>query len=245
MGSMFGVIGAGGSIATLPILIYLFKINPSVATSYSFFIVGTIAAIGSISYIKKGLVKMGDILAFSVPSLIGIFISRHFIVHRFPTVFYGVSKDDIILFLLVAFMMMSAFFMIKKTTLEGDRKKISNINIFISAMLIGLIVGILGAGGGFLIIPALYYFLGVDIKKTVGSSLLIISLNCLAAILIDGININGINQKLLIFTLLSAIFGMIVGLRIEGKISNNNIKRYFGFLTIIIAIIIVCERIII
>ena len=227
LGAVFALVGAGGSILSMPILIYIFSLNPVVASSYSFYIVGLVALFSSVSYFKKKLISFKDVLNFAIPSAIGVIVARNLILPLIP----DFLKNELLTILLAFFMILSGILSFKKPPSfnAGFTKGI------LSAGLIGLIVGILGAGGGFLIIPALHYFLRLDIKKTIGTSLTVISINCLIAISVDKIDID---YSLLLKILSFAILGMVIGLKFESKISASFIKKLFAIFTLILGIFI-------
>ncbi len=226
MGLNFGLIGAGGSILSMPILIYYLSINPVMAVSYSFYIVGIVAVIGAIGYVYKKNVNIKDVLYFSIPSSVGVGIARYIILPL-------ITNQNIVIILFSIFMIVSSvitFF--KKDSIVIQ--KIKPLKAIISAILIGLISGTLGAGGGFLIIPALYNFLNVDIKRAIGTSLSIVAINCFVAIAMDFSKQTAIDFKILLPIIIFAIIGMMFGILLSEKISNKNMKTGFSIFTLII-----------
>ena len=245
IGLSFGVIGAGGSILSVPVLIYILGLKAEIAMSYSFYIVGLTACFGFLSYLKRDLVSFKDAIIFAIPSITGVSVSRYFIVPAIPEEFFGVKKDAFLMLLFAVLMIASSVSMLlkKDKKFNNDYQK-NNIKTTVSGLCVGLIVGVLGAGGGFLIIPALYNFLKIDIKKSIGTSLLIITLNCLIAIMADISKGGYVSISTLIPILLSSICGVVLGVRLSSKIDSKNIKIGFAIFTIAIAIFILCKELI-
>lgn len=184
IGVALGLIGGGGSILTVPVLVYLFAIEPVVATSYSLFIVGLTSGIGAVGYFKKGLVNIKTAFVFGIPSIIAVFATRALIVPAIPTEVFTIGNfivtKNILMMLLFAILMIAASYsMIKK-----DKKNVSEIIeeqkfnyplILIEGAIVGILTGLVGAGGGFLIIPALVILSKLPMKEAVGTSLVIIA----------------------------------------------------------------------
>ncbi|QED23352.1 sulfite exporter TauE/SafE family protein [Candidatus Deianiraea vastatrix] len=244
IGVSFGLIGAGGSILSVPVLIYILGLNTQLAMSYSFYIVGFTACFGFLSYRKQGLINFKDAIVFAIPSIIGVSISRCLIISSIPSEIFTIKKDIFLIVLFAILMISSAISMLLKKDLKPTNQSKSNIKTIISGFFVGLIVGILGAGGGFLIIPALYNFLKIDIKKSIGTSLFIITLNCLIAIFADLIQGKYIQFSILMPILISSICGTILGVKFCTKIDSKKIKFIFSILTIIVAMFMLFKELI-
>jgi uncharacterized membrane protein YfcA len=243
MGGAFGLIGAGGSILSVPILIYIFDISPIIATSYSFYIVGLVALFGAIGYFKKKLISFNDVMYFSIPSTLGVIFSRYFILPSIPNILFGIDRNTLIATMFSILMILSGILTFRKRenlTLSKNEKSLFLSSLY--ALIIGSIVGLLGAGGGFLIIPALYNLLKVDIKKSIGTSLAIVSLNCFIAIIIDSTSENVIRNEVMIPIIISSIFGMFFGLKLESNIKTKNIKTIFATLVIMLGLTILIKQ---
>jgi uncharacterized protein len=188
MGLSLGLIGGGGSILTVPILVYLFGVNPVLSTSYSLFVVGLTSLIGSYSHFKKGNLDMKTALIFGVPSIVSVYAVRKFVVPIIPDPVFSIgdmviTKSIFVLMVFAMLMVMAALSMIRKSkreVLDCNEKISYNFPLILAeGILVGAITGLVGAGGGFLIIPALVLFGGLCMKKAVGTSLLIIALKSL------------------------------------------------------------------
>jgi uncharacterized membrane protein YfcA len=251
VGLILGLIGAGGAILTVPIMVYLMGVNPVLATVYSLFIVGTTTLAGSVSYIKNGLVNFRTSLAFAIPSVISIFITRKIILPSLPEVIFKTdnftfTKDHVVLFLFAVVMLMSSISMIFKKVKEADTDHYVKVTDYIKLSLYGIFVGLLsgmvGAGGGFLIVPALIFLAKIPVKSAIGTSLLIIASNSLAGFAGDLSGNYIIDWKLLLIFLGFALIGIISGSYLTKFISGENIKKTFGWFVLIMGIYIIVRE---
>jgi uncharacterized membrane protein YfcA len=246
IGIVLGITGGGGSILTVPVLVYILNFNPLIATAYSLFIVGTTAAFGTFQNFKKGLVAPKTALQFAIPSVIGVYFTRKFVVHNLPDVlfYFGslkLSKETFLMSLFGIVMFSAAYAMLKPQ--KGLTTTPSKGIVFVSIELffVGVLIGLIGAGGGFLIIPALVKLAKLPMKKAIGTSLLIISINSLFGFLGD-VQTIAIDWKFLLpFTSLSVI-GIFVGLKIQHLIDERLLKKIFGFFVLIMSFLILYEE---
>jgi uncharacterized membrane protein YfcA len=248
IGIILGITGGGGSILTVPTLVYILNYNPIIATAYSLFIVGTTSGIGTIQNFKKGLVVPKKAFQFAVPSLIGVYLTRKFIVPNIPDVvfYFGslkLSKDTFLMILFAVVMLFAAYSMLKNNKknelIERTTKSITVI--IIQLFFVGILIGLIGAGGGFLIIPALLNFAQLPIKKAIGTSLLIIAINSLIGFIGDVQNTIIDWTFLLIFTTIS-VAGIFIGLYIQKFINEKMLKKLFGVFVLIMAIFILYKE---
>jgi uncharacterized membrane protein YfcA len=190
IGILLGLIGGGGSILTVPVLVYLMSVDPVLATTYSLFIVGLTSLVGGTkAYINKQ-VDFRSVSLFGIPSILTVFIARHFILPHIPELLFTlgsfqVKKGSFLMMLFALLMLLAAISIMchhdddDKATDHPANSQDKTLSLLIPGLLIGLITGLLGAGGGFLIIPALVLFIKLPIKTAVGTSLLIIAINSL------------------------------------------------------------------
>lgn len=249
IGAILGLIGGGGSILTVPLLVYFLGYNPVIATAYSLFVVGSSSLVGVIQKNQKGLVDFKTGLAFSFPSFIAVYISRRFIVPAIPeTLFtlggFSLTKEMAIMIFFATIMLLAASSMIK-TKPENIHSKESQPyhKTFIQGVVIGVITGLIGAGGGFLYVPALVLWAGLDMKKAVGTSLIIIALNSLIGFLGDVQILNIEWNFLLTFSFLT-IIGILVGGYFSKFISNKKLKKSFGWFVLAMSIYIVLKELV-
>lgn len=252
IGITLGVFGSGGSVLAVPILVYLFKIEPIIATLYSLFIVGSTTFIGAINYFKNKLIDFKIVLLFGIPSLIFVIISRKIILPAVPETLFTIGNfvftKNIATMLLFALLMLgSARNMIKKRIESKNSDfQLDNSNyffLFLQGSFIGLLTGLVGAGGGFLIIPALVLLMKLPIKKAVGTSLVIITLNSLIGFLSE-VGSFPIEWYFLAKFLLFSIIGIFIGISISNKIDNDKLKPYFGYFILIIGIFIIVKEVV-
>ncbi len=246
IGVSLGLIGGGGSILTIPILVYLFKINPENATSYSLFIVGTTSLLGTYKHYKLGNLKLKPALYFGIPSVISLLITRKFILPSLPSKIleFGeltITKNILIMIFFSVLMIFASFSMIRNQS-EATHKEINLSKLIILGLIIGLVTGFLGAGGGFLIIPALVLFGNLSMKQAVGTSLFIIFINSTLGFLGDVLNGVIINYTFLISITLIACVGILIGTKLSKKIDGKKLKPLFGWFVLIMGIYIVCKE---
>ena len=243
VGLVLGLIGGGGSILTVPILVYLLGYNPVVATAYSLFVVGTSSFIGTIQKLKEGLADIKTGLAFSFPSFLAVYLSRRYVVPHLPNVIvdfgnFILTKEIAIMVFFAIVMLLASFSMIKNQKRIATEAKQPYYKTFLQGIVIGLITGIIGAGGGFLYVPALVLWANLPMKKAVGTSLIIITINSLIGFGGD-LQTTSIDWPFLLkFTGLT-IVGIIVGGLLSKHITNHKLKSSFGYFTLVMAIYII------
>ena len=251
-GISIGLIGAGGGILTVPILVYLFFVNPILATAYSLFLVGFTSLAGVIpKYIDRNI-SFKTALIFGIPSLISVFLTRKFLLPSIPqTIFevgdFVVSKSLFLMVLFAILMVFAARSMLKKRRLQSDSQ---NANIGISPIFVsllgffeGVLTGLVGAGGGFIIIPILTLLTKLDIKKAIGTSLLIVAVKSLIGSLGDVTSgYLDFDWKFLILITLLSIFGMFIGNALSKKIDGQRLKSGFGWFILIMGIYILIKE---
>lgn len=251
IGLSLGLIGGGGSILTLPVLVYLFGINPILATGYSLFVVGVTALFGAIGKLKQGLVDVRTTIVFAVPSFIAVYTTRYFLVPAFPDeIAIGsliVTKALLIMIFFSIIMLLAAFSMIRSKrepiVEEGD-KKFNYPGIVLDGIVVGFLTGVVGAGGGFLIVPALVILARLPMRLAVGTSLSIIAIKSLIGFIGDiqaGQNINWI--FLLSFTGL-AVVGIFAGNYFSKFFTDKKLKRIFGWFVLVMSIYILFKELI-
>lgn len=240
VGFVLGLIGGGGSILTVPILVYLLGFNPIIATAYSLFIVGSSSLVGTIQKHKKKLVDFKTGLLFSFPSFIAVYLTRRYLVPSLPETFlligdFTLTKEVAIMLFFAVIMLLSSISMIKKKKEIVLTDKIQPYYLtFSQGLVIGTITGIIGAGGGFLYVPALVLWAKLPMKKAVGTSLVIITINSLIGFTGDIQNIDIDWSFILTFSGLT-IIGVLLGSYFSKNVSNQNLKKGFGYFTLIMA----------
>ncbi|NCW11879.1 MAG: sulfite exporter TauE/SafE family protein [Chitinophagia bacterium] len=248
IGISLGLIGSGGSILTVPVLVYLFHVDPLLATTYSLCVVGISSIAGVISRIKQRLVDIKTILVFGIPSIIGVFLARKFILPSIPTVLHfgstSLTKSSFIMLFFASLMLISALSMIlgKNKKEEDGILPVYGITLVLVGLAEGTLTGIVGAGGGFLIIPALVILGKLPMKKAIASSIFIISIKSLVGFLGDLSHTN-IDWKFLIIIIILATIGIITGNFLNKKMDGTKLKKGFGWFVLVMSLVIFIEQI--
>ena len=248
IGLALGLLGGGGSILTLPVLVYLFGVSAVEATAYSLFIVGITAMSGSYSHYKMGNLKLKSALYFAVPSVVSILIIREVIFPQiaatlFSVASYTVSKDFLIMIIFSVLMITAAISMIKKNQPEIKSAETNYLQLSIIGFLVGIVTGFLGAGGGFLIIPALLFFANLPMKQAVGTSLLIITINSSIGFGGDLYIGTPIDYTFLLGVSAMALFGMFIGSQLSKKIDGAKLKPIFGWFVLVMGFYIITKEV--
>lgn len=251
IGISLGLLGGGGSILTVPVLVYLFGIDVFLATEYSLFIVGVSSLVGSFSYFKQGLVNIRSVLIFGIPSVISIFLTRNFLLPLIPdqvfvTGNFKMTKDLFLLLIFAVLMIIASYKMIRKNNVLNKLNIQANKNNALLAVgqgsIVGILTGLLGAGGGFMIIPALVNLLKTPMKIAIGTSLFIISLNSMIGFF-SSMNKVHIDWNFLRTISVISIVGIIIGTELSKKINGKKLKPIFGYFILIMGIYIIIKEV--
>jgi len=250
IGISLGLIGSGGSILTVPVLVYLFSVDAVAATAYSLFIVGFTSAVGSVGYFRKGLVNIKTALVFGIPSIAAVFLTRAYIVPAIPKeVFtlgsFVVTKSILMMLFFAILMVAASYSMIKKEKKKKEEdlgpQKFNYPIILVEGAIVGMVTGIVGAGGGFLIIPALVLLSKLPMKEAVGTSLVIIAAKSLIGFFGEG-GETIINWVLLAEVSAFAAAGIFIGIFFSKKIDGAKLKPIFGWFVLIMGIYIIIKE---
>ena len=244
MGVVLGLLGGGGSILTVPILVYFFNISATLATAYSLFVVGITSLIGAIQYRHQLNVMIG--ILFAVPSTLGVILSRRYILQALPNEIYIfnrlLTKDDLVMLVFAILIVVIAFFMLKakdKYKVESKSLSIQSITfVAIEGFVVGGVTGFVGAGGGFMIVPALTLLVGIPIKEAIATSLLIIAVKSLIGFLADLQMDVAIDWSFLLLFSTITIIGGICGGLISRKVSAQKLRRLFAYFVLVVGLII-------
>ena len=246
IGLVLGLTGGGGSILTVPILVYLMSINPVTATAYSLFIVGTTSTFGAIQNYRKNLVDIKNGFIFAIPSFIAVYLTRKFIVPRIPEIIIEspilITKETFLMLFFAVIMVFGALSVLKKKSQNTNSKEKRNlILIGIQTFTIGIIIGLVGAGGGFLIIPSLILFAKLPMRKAVGTSLFIIAMNSLVGFIGDVQNLEIDWLFLLTFSAIS-VAGIFLGMYLTKYTNESQLKKIFAYFVLVMAAIILLKE---
>lgn len=248
IGISLGLIGGGGSILTVPVLVYLFSIDTVLANTYSLFVVGSTSLIGSFSYFKKGLVDIKTALFFGFPSVIAVFLTRHYILPAIPEHVmdvgdFEISRSILLMVFFAVLMVFASYSMIKKDREDNaaNTKATKTSWIIAQGVVAGLVTGLIGAGGGFLIIPALVNLLRLSMKTAIGTSLVIIAVNSLMGFSFS-LGHYPIDWEFLLTVSLIAIVGIFIGTYLSTKIDGKKLKPAFGWFVLVMGIYILIKE---
>lgn len=249
VGISLGLIGGGGSILTVPILVYLFQVDEVLATSYSLFVVGSSSFIGALTQYFKGAVSLKTTGTFGISTLVTVFLIRKFAIPAIPAEIitineFIVSKNLAILLLFAILMIAAAFSMIlgrKDVSHQNETEKVSYPLMVFSGVIIGSLTGLVGAGGGFLLIPALIYFAKLPMKVAVGTSLSIIAINSFFGFMGDLSNYQ-MDWNLLLAVTGLAIVGIFIGTKLSNYIPGKKLKPAFGWFVLVMGLYIIIKE---
>ncbi len=250
MGLSLGLIGGGGSILTVPILVYLFSVDAVLATAYSLFVVGLTSLIGSFSHMRLGNIHWRTAIVFGIPSIISVYLTRAYVVPAIPDpVFHlgnaAVSKAHAILLLFAVIMLLASYSMIRKRVVMENEEAEPRYNyplILLEGIVVGAVTGLVGAGGGFLIIPALVLLAKLPMKQAVGTSLIIIAAKSLIGFTGDLKGNQVIDWRFLLIFSLIAMVGIIAGSLLSRNISNEKLKPAFGWFVLVMGVYIIAKE---
>ncbi|SFF02839.1 sulfite exporter TauE/SafE family protein [Spirosoma endophyticum] len=244
IGVSLGLIGGGGSILTLPVLVYLLGINPVLSTAYSLFVVGTTSLVGSVNYMRQRLVNYKAAFVFALPSFLAVFLTRKYLLPWIPepvlaTDTFVLSKDMAIMVLFALIMLAASLTMIRDKNEQHSQPTrslpVNFTGIALNGILVGLLTGIIGAGGGFLIIPALVLLVRLPMKIAVGTSLLIIAANTLLGFWGGSATLPIDWSFLLRFTALS-VGGIFLGTYLARFVAGQKLKKAFGWFVMLMGL---------
>ena len=250
MGLSLGLIGGGGSILTVPILVYLFSQDPLIATTGSLFVVGSTALVGAITNARKKMVDFKTGLLFAIPSFVGVFVARRFILPNLSETLYAghgiiLTKSLLVMSAFAILMVLASLAMIrskKSQVTDTAEKQASLAAIIRNGFLVGITTGFVGAGGGFLIIPALVILLKLPMKIAVGTSLAIITANSLFGFAIST-NTQPLDWRLLsIITAIGAV-GIFLGQAMTASINEKLLKKGFGYFVLLVGSFVLVDQI--
>ena len=252
IGISLGLIGSGGSILTVPILVYMLHIDPLMATAYSLFIVGVTALFGGASYAKQGFVDFRMVWVFGIPSIFMVLVTRAFIMPQIPSILlqvqgFTLSKATFVMLLFAVIMLLASLSMIRSKQYEciGEPQKFNYSGILVKGLFLGLITGMVGAGGGFLIIPTLVIFGHMPMKRAVGTSLFIVAFNSLIGFLgFLEIDSHLIDWKMLAIFSVVSILGIFIGFQIAKHIEGAKLKKAFGWFVLLMGFYIIFREVV-
>jgi len=247
IGGAVGLLGGGGSILTTPLLVYVLDFTPKEAITASLFIVGVTSLFGLINHARGGRVQWRTGLIFGGAGMTGAFIGGQVGSHLPGALPLGAFS---------VMMGVTAVAMLRgRRTVEGSHHKgLPVFRIILDGLVVGLVTGLVGAGGGFLVVPALALLGGLPMPIAVATSLLVVAMKSFAGFagyalqFGDGsfVSLNPeteINWGLTLIITAGAIIGALIGSRMVGKIHPDKLRKGFGWFVLVMAVFILSQQI--
>ncbi len=250
-GLVLGLLGGGGALLSIPVLVYFFQIPASIATGYSLFLVGVTASGGAIQNIRNKMINYRVALYYGLPSTVTVYLVRRFLIPSLPDTIlslgsFTLDKNHLILFILVAVMLIAAYKMITAvhTPLvdEPSNKGTEIIKLVAYAVVIGSFLGLVGAGGGFLMIPALVLFAHLPMRKAVATSLLIVAANSFIGFIGDLQSSMVMDWTFLLVFAGFSLLGIFTGTYLHHYINGDKMKKPFGWFILAVAIMMIVRE---
>lgn len=248
IGLSLGLIGGGGSILTIPILVYSFGIDPIIASTYSLFVVGVTSSAGALSHYRQGNVNVKVALFFGIPSLLLVFIMRKWLMPVLPQHLgtignFEITKAIVVMFVFSILMAIASVSMIRRKNEPLVNEEINRSKLLLLSIVTGLITGFVGIGGGFVIVPSLVLFAGLSMKKAVGTSLLIMTLSSLIGVAGDISRHAVVDYLFLASFCFFAVSGIVIGCYLTKYVRDNRLKPAFGWFVLVMSVIVLFNTI--
>jgi uncharacterized membrane protein YfcA len=250
-GFVLGLLGGGGSILIVPILVYILGVDETLSTSYSLFVVGVAALVGAVQYARKKLVEYRTAIVFLIPSAIAVMIAQRYVLPWIPDDIYvgesfTLTRGMAIMVFFAIIMLLASYSMIKGRK-GGDSSEIEAIKynypmIVLEGLGVGFVTGIIGAGGGFLIVPALVLLARLPVKLAIGTSLAVIAGKSLFGFF-GSMGAKTIDWPfLLLFTGLT-VAGIFIGTYTSKFVPAKKLKKGFGWFVLLMGTVIIVKEI--
>lgn len=254
IGLSVGLLGGGGAILAVPMLVYFFNVDAEIATGYSLVIV----AISSVLSIwqKRGIdgnFSLKIFLQFGLPSILMIYFTKAIFVPQIPNLLIFspkiiLTKNMFLMMVFSVILLLSSISMLGKSK-ENElnatpTKEHSIFNIMLSGAFVGFLTGIIGVGGAFVIVPALIFFFSMETKEAIKNSLAIVIANSIVGFYGFSRASYHIDWMLLVNISAVSLVGVVIGSRLNKRMSGNNLKNIFGWMNLILSLILILKEII-
>jgi uncharacterized membrane protein YfcA len=244
LGIVLGLIGAGGSILVVPVLVYLFGVSASQATGYSLLVVGATALVGAIEYLRRKQADLKLALTVGTPSIAGVYLTRRWLFPAIPDpvltgTAFTLSKDTAVMIVFAVFMLVASISMIRRRRPDstgGDVSRPANLNLPIivaAGLAIGVFAGLVGAGGGFMILPVLVLMGGLPMKVAIGTDLLIIASQSLLGFVGEAQAAEAINYAFAVGATVLPLVGIAVGTYLNRIVPSHVLQTAFGWFVLV------------
>lgn len=226
IGLSLGLLGSGGSIITLPVLVYVARIPAQQAVGMSLVIVGGTSALGSLLNMRRGAFNFRAGALFALSGMAGAFVGAKFT---------HLVSASMLLLLFGSLMLVAGMRMLRCDATARQSQPCHPLRCLAAGIAVGVLTGFLGVGGGFLILPALVLFAGLDMKSAIGTSLAVIAVNCLGG-LIGQLRYVNFDWPLTLTFLVLSIFGMIAGTALANRLPAMLLRRGFAWCVLLLGI---------
>ncbi|HEY0867532.1 MAG TPA: TSUP family transporter [Fimbriimonas sp.] len=250
IGLSLGLVGGGGSILTVPLLVYAFGLGATDATASSLAIVGVTALFGAVDHGRRGNVDYRAALGFAIPSVAGVYLMRRYVIPSLPENLFSlgmlhVTKDRLSLVLFGVLMLFASMSMIRNRAEETpvESSQTAAWRLAIQGFATGTMTGSVGAGGGFLIVPALVLLARIPMRRAVATSLLVIAVNSLLGFMGDLQSGRAIDWPLVSAVSAIAVGGALIGSYLGRFVSGAKLKSGFGYLVLVTGLFVVAGEV--
>ena len=236
VGISLGLLGGGGSILTVPLLAYVAGVDPKHAIAMSLLVVGTTSAIAAITHARAGRVRWRVAVLFGLVAMAGAYTGG--LVARF-------IPGTVLLVAFAVIMIAAGVAMLRgrkdTTGTEGDQR-LPVVRIALLGMAVGVISGLVGAGGGFLLVPALALLTGLPMPVAVGTSLVVIAMQSFAGFA-GHLATEQIDWRLAAFITAAAVAGALIGGRLIAFVNPGTLRQMFGWFVLLMASVILAQEV--
>lgn len=241
IGLSLGLIGGGGALLAVPVLVYVLGVAPLPATGGSLLVVGASALIGAAGYARRGLVDARALFCFGLPSLASVWAARAWLLPALPEALGGVSKGRALMLAFAALMLFAAWRMLKPAAVAAVPAR-RPARLAAQGLAVGLVTGTVGAGGGFLIVPALALGAGLALNRAVATSLAIIALNS-AVGLLASLEGTGLPESGLLLRFgAAAVLGLLLGLKLAPAVPAERLRQGFAGFTGLLGLVVMLNE---
>ena len=233
VGLSLGLLGSGGSIVTLPVLVYAARVPPHQAVGMSLVIVGATSAVGSLVNLRRGAFDLRTGAFFAVTGIVGAF---------FGAKFTHMVSARVLLLCFGGLMSIVGLRMLLGSQNAPPGRQCRPLRCLVAGVAVGLLTGFLGVGGGFVILPALVLFAGLEMKAAIGTSLAVIAVNSFAGLL-GQLHYVQFDWPITLGFLGAALAGMVGGIAVASRISSQSLRRAFAGSIIVLGVFLLIRNI--
>lgn len=252
-GLLIALLGGGGSILIVPLLVYVFRLDIVTATAYSLLLLAISSSFASFDYFKRKLLDYKVFLLFGIPSIVSVYFTRTYFLRIVPAKVewlngQTIERSSLIMVLFAALMIVAGVSLIRKRKEKvQDEEHCAHCSLFnkfllvLQGALVGFLTALVGAGGGFLIVPMLILFAKMPVKKAIGTSLLLIFTQSLVGFLS---NVNGLEMdwQFLAGIVVLVLLGIAMGIRLSKRIEGAKLRPLFGYFVLLFSVVVLYKE---